>query len=109
MNPRTPIADLKLSGSPNLARALKREKNDLDRPPLTQKQQTELEQIDALIMQCLKCCKRGQTRRGRRNPAFANLDALTKVRQRILARREPQESGADILDEIDRAMSGAKN
>jgi len=109
MNPRTPISELSLSGSPNLRRALAREKADAEKPPLSAKQKTEIEKLDELIAQCMKCCKRGMTIKGKRNPAFANLDALTKVRQRILLNRDPQNEPSEIMSELDAALEKLRN
>jgi len=109
MNPRKPIADLRLQGSPNLGRSLAYERADAEKPPLSAKQKTELEQLDALILQCMKCCRRGMTIRGKRNPAFANLDALTKIRQRILLNRDPATNDSEILAELDAVLGKAKN
>jgi len=87
MNARTPIADLHLVGSPNLSRALKREETEKNAPPLTQEQQSEISRIDELITIAMRACKRGQIFRGKRNPAFQNLEALVKVRKALESRK----------------------
>jgi len=106
MNPRTPVEELRLKGGANLRRALDREKNDLEKPPLTPEQEGELAKVDALIAQAMKCCKRGQVFNGRRNPAFANLAELVRVRK-ILEGRAPSsspQSAKDILAEAEKLM-----
>lgn len=108
MNPRTPISELRLQGSPNMRRALDREKADAERPPLTAAQQAELARIDELIDLAMKACKRGQTLRGRRNPSFANLELLTRVRAHLLAQRDKPDTQKDLVSaEIDDAITKA--
>jgi hypothetical protein len=87
MNPRTPIEELQLTGSPNLHRALKRQQADENTPPLTPEQESEITKLDGLIALAMRACKRGQTIRGRRNPAFQNLEALIKVRKLLEGRK----------------------
>jgi len=102
MNPRTPITELELTASPNLLRAKKREKADAEKPPLTPEQESELEQVNQLIAQALKCCRRGATFRGKKNPAFAILEGLVKVRKTLEARKpDPRSESARILREAD--------
>jgi len=85
LNPRTPIEDLKLAGSPNLKRALKRAEIEANLPA-PKNAAEEVAQIDSLIQQCIGACRRGQTVAGRKNPAFQNLAALVKTRKLILER-----------------------
>jgi hypothetical protein len=87
LNPRTAIEELELAGSPNLPRALKRKQVDEIALPLTPEQESEIAKIDALIGKAMNACKRGQTVRGRRNPAFQNLEALIKVRKLLEGRK----------------------
>ena len=57
-------------------------------------QRDEVAQVDELIGECLRSCARGQTRRGKRNPAFANLESLVRVRRRIVEGKAlPEEKG----------------
>jgi hypothetical protein len=87
LNPRTTIEDLQLAGSPNLRRALKRQQADENAPPVTPEQEGEIAKIDALIAKAMNACRRGQTIRGRRNPAFQNLESLIKVRKLVEGRK----------------------
>lgn len=104
-NPRTPITELELTGSPNLGRALKRANEDA---PLTPAQRGELEQIDDLIQRALAACRRGQVVKGKRNPAFANLAILVRLRQTVSAGRDPEKkSTQELLAEVDRLLTGA--
>jgi hypothetical protein len=107
MNPRTPISDLKLTASPNLTRALKREKADAEKPPLSEAQKSELAQVDELIQQAFKACRRGQTIKRKANPAFRHLQVLFGLRDRILARRDPENQASEIMNEIDLALREA--
>jgi hypothetical protein len=92
LNPRKPIEELQLVGSPNLHRALKRQRADENTPPLTPEQETEITKLDGLIALAMRACKRGQTIRGRRNPAFQNLEALIKVRKLLEGRKANTET-----------------
>ena len=98
-NPRTPVDELILKSSPNLNRALKREKEES--APLTPDQRSRLAAVDALISQSLKACKRGQTFKGRRNSAFANLESVYKIRKMILLGKDEkrEKSAAEVLDD----------
>jgi len=87
MNPRKEISELQITGSPNLLRALKREAAERDASPLTQEQQSEISRIDELITIAMRACKRGQIFRGKRNPAFQNLEALVKIRKALESRK----------------------
>jgi len=87
VNPRTPIEDLHLAGSPNLRRALKREQADKNAPPLTAEQESEIARVDELIATAMRACKRGQIFKGKRNPAFQNLEALVKIRKLLETRK----------------------
>jgi hypothetical protein len=103
-NPRTPLDELMLSGSPNIGRALKREKAETD-VTLTPDQRSEIEKLDELIALTIKACKKGSTKRGRRNPAFQNLSVLVKTRDLLLKGRKPSKrSTQEILAEADKMM-----
>ncbi|HXX20520.1 MAG TPA: hypothetical protein VEJ46_14040 [Candidatus Acidoferrum sp.] len=103
-NPRTEISDLLLQNSPNLARALRREKDDAS-VTLTPEQQSEVEQLDELIAAAMRACKKGSTVGGKRNPAFANLQALVRTRDMLLkGRRATAKSSKDLLAEADRLL-----
>lgn len=100
MNARTPIADLHLAGSPNISRALKREESEKNAPPLTPEQESEIEKVDALISKAMAACKRGQIFRGKRNPAFQNLEALVKVRKTLESRKiDPSTASTRLVRE----------
>jgi hypothetical protein len=107
LNPRADIDDLHLQGSPNLQRALDREKRDAEEPPLSDEQRDELRRLDALIQKCMDACERGQTVDGKRNPAYANLEMLVKTRRLIRQgqvaekkQKEPAKGGVEALNEI---------
>jgi hypothetical protein len=110
MNPRTPITQLELVGSPNLKRAREYAEKDAAKPPLTDTQRAEVEQLDILIQECFKACARGQTRRGKRNPSFANLQALVKTRKTIIEGRQlppAEKTPQELVSEIDRMLATA--
>jgi hypothetical protein len=106
-NPRTPISELLLTGSPNLRRALDREKAEADAPALTLEAKSEVEKLDALIAQALKCCKRGATFRKKTNPAFAQLSSLMKCRDLLLrGKKDPSKKSAqEVLQEADKMLA----
>jgi|SRR5580704_6914935 hypothetical protein len=107
MNPRTPIEELQLTGSPNLHRALKRQQADENTPPLTPEQESEIAKVDALIGLAMRACRRGQTVRGRRNPAFANLESLVKVRKTLESRKiDPATASNRLLQEATELLAG---
>jgi hypothetical protein len=100
LNARTPIAELHLAGSPNLSRALKREESEKNASPLTPEQESEITKVDALICKAMAACKRGQIFRGKRNPAFHNLEALVKVRKALESRKiDPATASARLVKE----------
>lgn len=103
-NPRTEIDELRLQHSPNLGRALNREKAEAE--PLSPGVEREVEQIDALIAAAMKACKKGSTVRGRRNPAFANLASLIKSRDLLLRgkKRPTAKSANKILAEANELL-----
>jgi hypothetical protein len=108
-NPRTPIADLDLTGSPNLLRARKRMVADAARPPLSREAKSELVQINALIQLAIKGRRHGQSFKGKRNPAYANLEALMRIRRLLQGSSgssETQKSTDEILAEADALMEG---
>jgi hypothetical protein len=105
VNSRTPIEELKLIGSPNLKRALKREAADANKLPLSETQKSEIAQLDALIQKALHACERGQVFRGKRNPAFGNLKILMQLRK-LLADTPDQkaQTSEEILAEANKLM-----
>jgi hypothetical protein len=105
-NPRTSIEDLKLTGSGNLKRALKREAQDASLPALTTDERSEVQKIDQLIALAMRACRRGQTFRGKANPAFRHLSVLVKTRDLLTRGRKPTEkrSTTEISREIDRML-----
>jgi hypothetical protein len=108
--PRKDIEDLKLSATPsNLNRALKRNEAEA-KATLTPEQESEIAQLDALIAQAMKACKRGQTVDGKRNPAFANLESLVKVRRLVMQRPGTgKKSTAALLKEMDKLLKPGVN
>jgi hypothetical protein len=92
MNPRAPLENLQLAGSPNLGRALKRQQEDENAPPLAPEQLSEIARVDELISLAMRACRRGQTIRGRRNPAFQNLIDLVKTRKLLEGRKVNNET-----------------
>jgi hypothetical protein len=109
MNPRTPIEELQLAGSSNLRRALKRQKADESTVPLTPEQESEITKLDGLIALAMRACKRGQTIRGRRNPAFQNLESLIKVRKLLEGRKVKAETtGQRALKEAQELFANLK-
>jgi hypothetical protein len=105
LNPRTPIEMLKLTGSTNLRRALKREEAEENlRAPKNAAE--EVARLDELIALAMKACRRGQTVNDKRNPAFGNLASLVRIRKMILERGgvATKKSGEEILAEADRLM-----
>jgi hypothetical protein len=104
-NPRTPIDELQLQGSPNLRRAFARQDAEMNAPPLSPETKSEIEEIDALIAQALKCCKRGATFRKKSNPAFRQLESLIRSREVLLKGHTPRKkSAADVLADADRIL-----
>jgi hypothetical protein len=107
MNPRTPIGDLQLAGSANLRRALKREEAEKSAPMLTPEQESEIARVDELISLAMRACRRGQTVKGRRNPAFQNLESLMKVRKTLEGRKiDPATASNRLLKEATELLAG---
>jgi len=103
-NPRTPIDELELAGSPNLLRAQKRVKADAN-VVLTPEAKSEIERLTELIARAMKCCHRGQTVDGKPNPAFQNLAALIRSRELLYKGRKPgRKSAAEILAAADEML-----
>lgn len=96
VNQATPVKDLAFVQSPNLKRAMKREEQ---RKELTEKDKQEIAQLDELIQLAMKACRKGSTVRGRRNPAFQNLQTLVKARKQIL-------DGKNIPEEVVKKPTG---
>lgn len=106
MNPRKPIADLELAGSPNLRRAQKRKQADAEKPPLTIETKNEIAELNGLIQKAMRACRRGQTVAGKRNPAFGHLATLIKLRRVLSEGRMPMRPGEDLLAEVDQILKG---
>lgn len=105
---RKSIEEIRLQGGKNLGRSLRREEAELERT-LSPAQLDELQTVNALIQQCLRACRRGQTVKGRANPAFKNLESLYRVRKAIVRRRDnrAEEPGQDPLAELNAKLSKA--
>jgi len=109
MNPRSSVEDLQLAGSPNLRRALKREEVEKNTPPLTPEQESEIARVDELIALAMRACKRGQIFRGKRNPAFQNLEALVKVRKALESRKiDPATARNRLVKEATELLAGLR-
>jgi len=103
-HPRTPINELQLAGSPNLRRALAREKADAT-VTLTPDQRSEIDKLSELIAQTMRACRKGSTVRGRPNAAFQQLHALVRTRELLLKGRKPSsKSAADVLAEAEKLL-----
>lgn len=100
MNARKSLNDLRLAASPNLGRAIKLRADDAKKI-LSERQRVLLAEIDTLISKSVKACHKGQSLRTKRNPAFANLSELLRIRDRILAQRDEKKSGEEMLLELD--------
>lgn len=106
MNPRKELSELHLAGSQNIGRALKREAAERDALPLTLEQESEIAKVDGLIAKAMSACKRGQIFRGRRNPAFQNLEALVKVRKILESRKiDPSTANNRLLTEANALLA----
>jgi hypothetical protein len=100
---RTPIEELELGGNTsNLNRALRRKQAEI---PLTPEQKTEVSQLNELIAQAIKTCRKGHTVRGQKNPAFSNLVNLVRTRELLLKGKAPSKKSAqDLVDEMDKLL-----
>src|SRR5579871_1048202 len=103
MRERTSLDELQLQGSPNLRRAQNREASEAN-ASLTPETRTEVEQLNELIEQAMSACRRGQTFKGRPNPAFEHLTKLIKVRDLLMRGKKPKKSSADILAEANKVL-----
>jgi len=110
MNPRKSLSELQLSGSPNLSRVTRYAAKDAAKT-LTDGQRAEVQKLDALIEETLLACTKGQTRRGRRNPAFTNLQTLIKSRKMIIEGKTLPPAPPSVQDmeaEIDELLAANK-
>jgi len=105
MRERTPLEDLKLQGSPNLRRSLKRDEAEAN-APLAPEAQTEIAQLDELIARAMSACRRGMTFRGKPNCAFDHLTKLIKARDLLTKGKRPKKSTADVLADADKFIAG---
>jgi hypothetical protein len=106
MNPRTDVKVLELQGANgNLRRALKRESAEAEAPAISPDVKSEIEELNALIAQALKCCRRGATYKKKSNPAFRQLESLIRCREMLRKGRPPgKKSAAEILADADRVL-----
>jgi hypothetical protein len=109
MNPRKSIEELELQGSPNLGRSLKRLEAEKGQPaePLTESQQSEVAQLDELIAQSMRACRKGSTVDGKRNPAYANLALLVKTRKELISgggKRKDNERELTPMERLEAAV-----
>jgi len=104
--PRTNLAELELTGSTNLLRSRKRMAEEAARPPLSPEAKSELMQINTLIQLAIKGCRHGQSFKGKRNPAYSNLEALVRIRRLLQggSSAETTKSTEEILAEADALM-----
>jgi len=103
MRERTSIEELELTGSPNLLRAKKREAAEAS-ATLAPETHTEIEQLNELIAQAMRACKRGHTFRGKPNPAFEHLTKLIKARDVLTKGKKPAKTAKEILAEANAAL-----
>jgi hypothetical protein len=110
---RTSIEMLKLQGSSNLLRALKREKADATGKPSTGDHSEEIKELDGLILQAMKACRKGHVRNRKANPAFQHLALLIRCRAELAATTAPvKKSDGQVIAEADRMLNlteGATN
>jgi hypothetical protein len=109
MTERTSLEDLKLQGnSSNLQRAQKRiAREKVQTLSVTADRKSEIAQLDELIAQALKTCRKGQTRNKKANPAFANLASLVKTRTLLLRGEKPtKKSTTDLVRQADDIFFG---
>jgi hypothetical protein len=100
--PRKSIEEIMAAGNPSkLTTAQLAQRAAEEKAPLTIEQRTELQRLDDLIAKAMRACEHGQTHRGRRNPAYANLALLMKLRSHVLTQKRPPKSGEDILKEAE--------
>jgi hypothetical protein len=80
-------------------------RREAENTPLPLEQREELRKLDSLVAAALEKCARGQTVRGKRNPAFVNLSLLLKCRKLILSeRRDAKQQGTAMLAELDKLL-----
>lgn len=103
MRERTPLDLLELQGSPNLRRSLKREAAEAS-ATLAPETRSEIEQLNELIAQAMRACKRGHTFRGKPNPAFEHLTKLVKTRDVLTKGKKPAKTAREILAEANAAL-----
>jgi len=73
--------------------------------PLTPEQKTEVAQLNELIAQAIKSCRKGNTVQGKKNPAFAHLAQLVSTREKLLKGKAPSKKSAqDLVDEMDKLL-----
>jgi hypothetical protein len=105
MRERTPLEILKLQGSPNLRRSQRRDAAE-ENASLCTELRSEIAQLDELIAKALSACRRGQTFRGKPNPAFEHLTKLVKARDLLLRGHKPgKKSAQEILAEADAMLA----
>lgn len=85
-------------------------REEAERAKLTDDQRSEVAKLDALIADAMKACTRGQKIRGRRNPAFQNLQVLVRARKLIFDTKRPksQASTEEAIAKIDAMIAEAE-
>jgi hypothetical protein len=104
-NSRTPLSDLRLQGGHNLRRALAREKNDANPPPLTDEKRDEIEQVSELIQLAFRAARKGSTVNGQKNPAYEHISVLVKTRELLSKGKKPKKSAKETLADIDALLA----
>jgi hypothetical protein len=104
--PRKSIDQIELDGNSGnltpLQIANRRAEKDA---PLTLEKRTEIQRLDDLISKAMHACSRGQTVRGKKNPSFANLSVLVKLRSHMLTQKREPADAEEVLAEFESLMS----
>ncbi len=106
---RESMQHIRTAGNPSkLSEAELKQREAEENTPLTAAQESELAQLDKLIQKALKAAGRGQSWKGRRNPAIANLAVLYKLRRDVVNQRRTPHDAEDALETVARIMRGDK-
>jgi hypothetical protein len=102
---RHTIDEIQLTGNASrLSPAELAERAEEENAPLSIDERSEVTRLDALIADALAACSRGQSIRGRRNPAFGNLATLVKTRAILTRGRSSAPTAQEVLAECDRVL-----
>jgi hypothetical protein len=101
------VAEVRLTGNSSKLPAQElRDRKAEENAPMSLEAQDEAEMLNRLIKKAFSACGRGQTIRNKRNPAFANLAALLKMRAHVLAQPRKPATAEDALKSIDKMLGG---